>query len=42
MNILNFINRGTPPPAKKGRARRAAPVAKITAEQRVKQFQTEL
>ena len=41
-NISNFINRGIPPPAKKGRAGRAAPVAKIMANERVKQFPMEL
>ena len=31
-----------PPPAKKGRMGRAAPVAKVIAKERVKQFLTEL
>ena len=31
-----------PPPAKKGKVGRTAPLAKVTAKERVKQFPTEL
>ena len=42
LRVLSVMAEGLPPPAKKGRAGRAAPVAKITAKERVKQFPTEL
>ena len=42
LRVLSVMAEDLPPPAKKGRAGRAAPVAKITAKERVKQFPTEL